>query len=163
MKLIKTIKDKLYTYETNLMLLFIAILVLVSFLQVLLRKFFNSGIPDSEKIITMMVFYIALIGASAATLKNKHISVEVLSNFVSKKVNNVFNILSSLFAIFITFLLYYYGLEYIEGQQANMDEFIFSIKTTEAEAFMLPCFLLMLIGFILNLIENILILMKKDS
>lgn len=163
MSIINKIKEVLLKVELVLISIFLSTMILLSFSQIVFRKVFGSSIPDADQIVTMSVMFIALIGAAMATLEDKHITVEVLSKFVSDKVNLYMGILFNLFSVYIIYILYVASAEYIELQSENIDFFIGEIKTTTVESFILPGFFLIGIGFVLNLLETIFKLSEKGD
>jgi TRAP-type C4-dicarboxylate transport system permease small subunit len=163
MAIITRIKEVLLKVELVLISLFLSTMILLSFSQIVFRKVFGSSIPDADQLVTMSVMFIALIGAAMATLEDKHITVEVLSKFVSAKVNLYMGILFNSFSVYIIYVLFDASVDYIELQSENIDFFIGEIKTTRVESFILPGFFLIGAGFVLNLFETILKLSKKGE
>jgi len=163
MNLIIKIKEVLLKVELVLISIFLSTMILLSFAQIVFRKIFGSSIPDADQLVTMSVMFIALIGAAMATLEDKHITVEVLSKFVSDKVNLFMGVLFNSFSVYIIYVLYVASADYIELQSENIDFFIGEIKTTSVESFILPGFFLIGIGFVLNLSETIIKLVQKGD
>jgi len=151
---IHRVKHILKTVELSLLTLFLVTMIVLSFSQIVFRKVFLSSIPHADQIVTMLVMYIALIGAALATLEDKHITVEVLSKFVSDRINTMMAVVFNFFSVWIVYILYAASLEYIELQQDNIEFFLGSIKTITIEAFMVPGFILIGIGFLLNGTES---------
>ncbi len=138
-------------------------LVLVGFVQVILRKFLNSSIPDADLLLTMLVYYIALFGSGLATFKDNHITIEVVSNFVSERTNEAFKLISNLFSAWIVWILCRAAQAYIELQEGSIDLFMSLVPTHYVEAIILPTFALMSFGFLLNAIINIFILADREA
>lgn len=138
-------------------------LISVGFIQVILRKFANSSIPDADLVLTMLVYYIALFGACLATFRDKHITIEIVSNFVSKKANEILGLCSNIFAAVIVWILFGASREYIELQEGSIDMFMSLIPTHYVEAIIIPCFGLMFFGFVLNAAISVMALNKGEA
>lgn len=130
---------------------FLTALIVLSIIQVLLRKLFNESLPNADGWITMMVYYIALFGAAAASFRGKHIQIEALSKFVGPVVNRIFDVLRHLVSIFVLIVLIQAALKYLEFQAGALDEFAFGIQTYWFEAMIIPAFVLMIAAIVLEL------------
>jgi TRAP-type C4-dicarboxylate transport system permease small subunit len=115
-----------------------------------LRKFANESIPDADLLLTMLVYYIALFGACLATYSDKHITIEIVSNFVSEKTNNKLRLLSNLFSIWIMIILFFAAQDYISLQEGSLEMFMSFVPTYLVESVIVPVFGLIIFGFTLN-------------
>lgn len=55
-----------------------AALLLLATSQIVLRNFFSAGIPWADSLVRVLVLWLALIGAIAASRDNKHIGIDVV-------------------------------------------------------------------------------------
>lgn len=77
--------------------------------QVILRNFFDSGVPWFDPAVRVAVLWLALLGALAATRRNEHVSVDVLSRFLPKQISQVSDRLARLFACLICGAIAYHA------------------------------------------------------
>lgn len=70
-------------YFLSLMLL---TMLFLSFIQVVLRDFFNSGLSWSDVLVRYMVLWIGFMGASLATKDDRHLRIDALNKALPKKV-----------------------------------------------------------------------------
>jgi TRAP-type C4-dicarboxylate transport system permease small subunit len=61
--------------------------------QIVLRNFFDIGFIWSDEALRLMVLWIAVAGAVAASRNDKHINVEVLDRFLPGRVKTLKNLL----------------------------------------------------------------------
>lgn len=73
--------------EEFLLVLILSIMVLLSSLQVIFRNLLSGGIPWADIFLRHLVLWVAFIGAALSTRYEKHISIDILSRFFSKKLN----------------------------------------------------------------------------
>ena len=73
--------------EGFLLILILSFMVVFSFLQVVLRNIFSGGIPWADIFLRHLVLWLAFIGAALTTRYEKHISIDILSRFLSKELN----------------------------------------------------------------------------
>lgn len=107
MDLLRKINYRLYKFQQIFVVVLFLALLILAFLQVVLRLFFRGGIESADSIIRYLVLWVGFLGASLATYKNRHINIDVASQFF-KKLNKKFvffviNLVS--FSISILFLI----------------------------------------------------------
>lgn len=60
-----------------LVFLFVSLLVLATS-QIFLRNFFSAGLPWADGLVRVLVLWLAMIGAVAASRDNKHIAIDIV-------------------------------------------------------------------------------------
>ncbi|MGR9114207.1 MAG: TRAP transporter small permease [Gammaproteobacteria bacterium] len=77
--------------------------------QVMLRNVWGSGFAWVDPLLRILVLWIALLGAMAATRDRNHISIDVLSKFLPDYLKKPAQVLTHLFTSFICTLLAWQG------------------------------------------------------
>jgi TRAP-type C4-dicarboxylate transport system permease small subunit len=103
--ILQKIDRSLYQTENVLVFLILGMMVVLSFLQVLLRNFFDTGILWADILLRHLVLWVGFIGAALATRTEKHINIDLLSRIVSKRYLLPVKIVTRLFAIIICAIL----------------------------------------------------------
>ncbi len=75
--------------EEILLVLILSFMVFFSFLQVVFRNLLSVGIPWADIFLRHLVLWIAFIGAALTTRYEKHISIDILSHSLNKKLNTI--------------------------------------------------------------------------
>ena len=70
--------------ETFLCLLLTSMIILAC-VQIFLRFFFSGGFAWADPLLRYMVIWVGLFGASVATKRSKHISIDIISHLVPEK------------------------------------------------------------------------------
>lgn len=83
MHLIRQFDDILARLETAVLILLLSVMILLSFSQVVLRNFFNTGILWGDILLRQLVLWVGFLGASLAVRERKHISIDFLPHFFS--------------------------------------------------------------------------------
>ncbi|MCX8093501.1 MAG: TRAP transporter small permease [Candidatus Goldbacteria bacterium] len=107
MNFLRRLNYRLYKFQRFFVVILFFLLLIIAFLQVFLRLFFRGGIESADSIIRYLVLWIGFLGASLATYKNRHINIDVASQFF-KKLNKKFVsliVFAISFAISILFLV----------------------------------------------------------
>lgn len=77
-----------------------------SFLQVILRNFFDSGINWGDVFARHLVLWIGFFGATLATITNHHIRIDAISKILPEKAKPIINLFICCFCIIVGYLLF---------------------------------------------------------
>ncbi len=91
-----------------LALLLLALIVLAS-AQIALRNLFDTGLVWGDPLSRMLVLWLGMLGALAATRDDRQITVDVLSRPLRGRARSATRALTSLFAAAVTALLAYHA------------------------------------------------------
>jgi len=83
--------------EDAVLVIILTSMILLAAAQILLRNLFNFGFIWSDEVLRMLVLWLALGGAVAASRSDKHINVAVLDRFLPRKARQFLKILIHLF------------------------------------------------------------------
>lgn len=97
-------------FEEYFLIITSALMVLVIFLQVIMRYFLGDSLRWSEELARYLFIWMIYIGVSSAVKYQKHIAVDALANAFKEKgqiiLNIVANFLFLAFAVTMTFIGY---------------------------------------------------------
>jgi TRAP-type C4-dicarboxylate transport system permease small subunit len=65
--------------EQTLVSIFLSVMILIAFLQIVLRNLFATGFTWGDPLVRNLVLWVGFIGAAIATREGKHISIDVVS------------------------------------------------------------------------------------
>ena len=82
MKFLKKIDNGLARIEGIILVVLVIVMVGLSFLQVVLRNIFQTGILWADPLNRHLVLWVGFIGASLAAQKGRHITIDALSRFM---------------------------------------------------------------------------------
>jgi TRAP-type C4-dicarboxylate transport system permease small subunit len=88
----------LYGLEDAVMVLMLVAMIVVATGQIILRNFFDTGIIWLDPMLRVMVLWIGLLGAMAATRVDKHIRIDVLTRLLPPKLKIISHSLTLAFA-----------------------------------------------------------------
>lgn len=97
-------------------------LVLLAATQILMRNLFDAGLPWADPLLRLLVLWLALAGALAATRDNKHIRIDLLSRLLTDRLAVWTDRLTCAFTAIVCALLAWHGgrlvwFEYQDGTQ----------------------------------------------
>jgi C4-dicarboxylate transporter DctQ subunit len=108
--------------EQNLLVIFLSSMILIAFLQIVLRNFFATGLGWGDLVLRNLVLWVGFIGATLATREGKHINIDVVSRWLPPLWKNLVTLITHLFSFLICFLLTLAALKFIknEAQMGNV-------------------------------------------
>ena len=98
-----------------------ALMLALTFLNVLSRFFLHMSLSFSEEIVTGLFVLASLAGASVAVRDGSHLGLDYLVSFMPKTVQKALALLANLLGIVMCSVILYYGVfmvadEYVSGQ-----------------------------------------------
>jgi TRAP-type C4-dicarboxylate transport system permease small subunit len=159
MKILRTLNAGVLFVERSLVVTLVVIMVLLAFVQVVLRNYFSMGILWADPLLRHMVLWVGFLGASLATHREKHISIDLITRFVSVRATNLIRILTNLFACIISFVLARAGWTFLKAEMESQTTLL-TIGTAELPAWwfqlIIPVgFGLISFRFFLRILEHI--------
>jgi TRAP-type C4-dicarboxylate transport system permease small subunit len=102
-------------------------MILLAAGQILLRNFFDIGFIWSDEALRMLVLWVAVAGAVAASRTDKHINIAVLDRFLPGGLRTVKDVLVHSFTAFITGLVTWHSLLFVRTSHEFGDVLLGSV------------------------------------
>lgn len=99
--------------EDSVLVVLLVGMVLLSAAQILLRNLFDIGFFWSEELLRLMVLWLAVAGAVAATRARKQININLLQNLPASRIRSAINAVAHGFAAFICVVLTKAGADFV--------------------------------------------------
>ncbi len=93
--------------EDSLLVLLLVAMIVLAFLQILLRNVFGIGLVWIEPLVRQMLLWVALLGGMVATREHNHITVDAFSRFLKGRARSAVGFLCDTFAAVVCALLTY--------------------------------------------------------
>jgi len=121
-KILEAINRHIEKIETVVLIIILSVMVILAFLQVVLRNLLDQGILWADILLRNLVLWVGFIGASLATREGKHINIDLLTRFLPGKWKVFSRIITNMFTALICVLLAEAGWTFV------MDEKLYSTK-----------------------------------
>jgi C4-dicarboxylate transporter DctQ subunit len=102
--------------EKFLVATMLSTMILLAFLQIILRNVFSTGISWGDPLVRYLVLWVGFIGASLATKEGKHITIEVFSRWFSGHASRYLNVIPQLVSAFVCGLLTFAGWIFVQNE-----------------------------------------------
>jgi len=93
--------------EDGILVLLLSVMIGLAGYQIFARNLFDSGLSWADPLLRVLVLWVGLLGAMAATRDDNHITIDVLSRFLSDRHNAAVRVAVDLFTSCIAAFLTY--------------------------------------------------------
>lgn len=150
MALVDRLDAILAVVERALIILLLSGLIGLSFLQILLRNFFASGMFWADDLLRHAVVWLGFLGASLATRERKHLSFDVLTRLVPPWWQRWIAVLTNGTAALICMLLYAAAWKFLRDERAAHTILAFGVAAWIAQSIFPLGFVTMALRFLLH-------------
>jgi len=160
MKILKAIETLLARLESGVLIFLLTIMIVMAFLQVILRDFFKTGILWGDIFTRNLVLWVGFLGAALATKEGRHFNIDIVTKRLSPMARKIFGIITNLFAAIVCYFLMQAATTFLRDElQAGTALFTIEQKEIPAWYFelIIPIgFGLIMIHFLLKALEHLL-------
>jgi TRAP-type C4-dicarboxylate transport system permease small subunit len=116
MKVLKSIDNWLGRLELGIVIILLGTMIVFAFLQVVLRNIFLTGIEWVEIFLRHTVLWLGFLGGALATGNQRHIKIDAVSYFFSKRSQAILHFITNLFAASVCVLLTQASIRFVESE-----------------------------------------------
>lgn len=95
--------------EDGLLVALLGVMIALAGGQIFLRNVFDSGLGWGDPLLRVMVLWVGLLGALAATRDDNHITIDVLSRFLPERSKSLARVVTDLFSAVVCGLIAYHS------------------------------------------------------
>ena len=138
--------------EKALLVILLSTMILLCFLQVVLRNLFSSGFMWVDELSRMQVLWLTFLGAGLSTEYNRHLKIDVLAHAMGTgTMSKIINTIAQVFAMGAAILLGIAAAQYVSMEtQYATPSFISFISTWVFELIIPYTFFMMAVRCIFN-------------
>lgn len=155
----RKINNLIHLLEDGLLVLTLAAMILLALSQIILRNLFNTGIEWTDPLLRVLVLWLCLLGAIAATKLDKHITIDLFSRMLPELGKKIATIVNNLFSAVICAIIGYYSARFVIMEYEDGIVAFAGIPAWICEIIIPIGFCLMSFRFLINAIHAV----KADS
>jgi len=163
MNIIRKINDTIAKLEEGLLVFIVVVMVLLAFLQVLLRNIFDHNLLWGDPFLRHMVLWVGFIGASLTTKDEKHINIDVLSRFLRGKARLLANWFTDLLAAAVSSVLAWAAWQFVMEEKEYANIAFAGIPSWYFQIIIVIGFGLMALRFLMHALEKTVLLMGRKG
>lgn len=99
--------------ENLLLVVLLLGMIGLSFAQIVLRNFFDTGFFWTDELLRLMVLWIAVVGAVAASRTDRHISINLVDNYLGKRSLALIKVVVHAFSATICALVTWFSIDFV--------------------------------------------------
>lgn len=163
LKIISGIDKGLVRIENFLIVVLLAVMVLMAFLQVIFRNLFSMGILWADIFLRHLVLWVGFIGASLATRESRHINIDILTRFAPKAKQPYLKMFIDLVSAAICVILARAGYKFLQYEIESGATLFLDIPAWIFELIIPAGFALIGFRFVLNMIQEAIRIFSRDE
>jgi C4-dicarboxylate transporter DctQ subunit len=133
--------------EQALISILLSVMILVAFLQIVLRNLFATGFTWGDPLVRNLVLWVGFIGAAIATREGKHISIDVVSQWLPSRGKIFIEVIIQLFSFIVCGLLTFAAVKFIRNEALMGNSTFLGIRVWVPEIILPVTFGLMTLRF----------------
>lgn len=110
---LEQVRSVLHRIEDAILVGLLLMMIVMSVLQIFLRNLFESGISWSDVLVRVLVLWVGLVGAMAASRQGNHITIDLLNRYLPGRIKILTSFLVELFTALICSIVAYYSLVFV--------------------------------------------------
>ena len=100
--------------ENAILVLLLSATIVISVAQIVLREVFGTGLIWADETVRLMVLWLAMIGAIAASRDDRHLRIDILSHTLSGKPLLLTRFVVEIFAAFICAVIAWHSVRWLQ-------------------------------------------------
>ena len=154
MKFLYFLDEKISRLEQILIATLLTMMILLAFSQIVLRNFFDTGIDWGDALVRYLVVWVGFIGAAIATKEGKHITIDVLSRWITGAGSSAIQAISHFSSAAVCGLLTWAGIKFIWFEAQMGGTAFFKLPTWVPELIIPVTFAMMTLRYTLRLVSE---------
>ena len=136
--------------EDALLTLLLTGMILLASAQIISRNLFSFGFVWGEPLLRVLVLWLALLGAMAATRDGNHIRIDVLSRFLPPGANLLVRRITDLFSALVCALVAWHASRFVHAEWQDGLELFSGVSSWAVELIIPVGFGVMALRFLLH-------------
>lgn len=139
-----------HRFEDALLAALLIVMMTLAVTQIILRNGFDSGLLWADSLLRVLVLWIALIGAIVGARERQHISMDLVTRFLSGRWKLVVQALTGFFASVICSALAWYTFDFVQIERESGTIAFSGVPAWMFEAVMPVAFAIMAVRYLLQ-------------
>jgi TRAP-type C4-dicarboxylate transport system permease small subunit len=158
--IVKHIKRLILLFEEGLLVILLSATILLAASQIVMRNLFDSGLIWADPTLRIMVLWLALLGAIAATREDRHIRIDLFSHRLSKRARSRLSVVNNLFSAMICAIITWHAVRFVHAEWQDGARLFSSLPAWLGEVILPVGFGVMTLRFLFN---TALQLLQRDA
>lgn len=154
MKILRALSNVLVRIETALLVVFLSVMMVFAFGQVVLRDVFGTSLLWVDPLVRQTVLWAGFIGAALATSEDRHISIDAFTKFLSPGTKSVVRVITGFAAAVVTFFLAVAAWGFLREEMVSGDELFLGVPSWAYLVIIPAGYALIALHFLIGAVER---------
>lgn len=132
-------------------------------LQILLRNAMDAGIIWGDSLVRVLVLWIGLMGAMAASRNHNHICIDVISRYLPRQIKRFTNLFTNGFTALVTALMAWFSLDFVRMEMADNYTAFARVPAWACEIIIPLAFLIMSLRYGFFCLSQVIRIMSREQ
>jgi len=155
MKVLRLVDEYLGHAEGVMLIGLLSVMILLSFVQVILRNVFSESLLWGEILLRHLVLWIGFFGAARATGEGRHINIDALTRFLSPRMKTFARVFTNTFALVVCYFLLRASLTFLSDEIESGSTLYGDVPSLYSQIIIPVGFGLMMIHFFVRIVRGI--------
>lgn len=160
---LERIDEVISRVEQSLLVVLLSALILIAFSQIILRNLFSTGIAWGDALVRSLVLWTGFIGATVAAREGQHISIDIVSRWLSPKGKKIVAIIIHAFSFSICCFLAFAAMKFIQNELQMKSIIFLGIPSWILEIILPVTFVIMAFRYLFHFLKMIFMVPKRES
>ncbi len=140
--------------ENGLLISLLALMVSLAGAQILFRNLLDTSILGVDQLLRLLVLWVALLGAVAASRDARHIGVDVISRWLPPRARAGARVVTDLFTVAVCLLLAWHAVRFVQSERAANELAFGTLPVWLAQLILPTAFALIAMRYLLLLVHH---------
>lgn len=145
----------LYRLEDGLLAALLLAMLLLASSQIFLRNLFDIGLVWADPLLRIMLLWLGLLGALAASRDNKHISIDVLTRLLPERFRLFSHCFTTLFTASVSGLVAFHSARFVVAEFEAQTIAVMGVPAWCFESIIPLAFGLIALRYLLHFVQHV--------
>jgi len=141
--------------ENATLISLLGLMVLLAGSQIIFRNLLNINLVGADQLLRLLVLWVALLGAVAASREDKHISVDLFSRLLSARTRSAVRVILDLFTVTVCVLMAWHAARFVATERAAGGMVSVLMPMWVAQLILPIAFALIALRYVLHLAKHV--------
>lgn len=141
--------------ENTALIALLAIMVTLAGAQIVARNLFDLSLVGADQLLRLLVLWVALLGAVAASREGKHIRVDIIARWLPPRGQSAAYALTDVFTIAVCLVLSWQAARFVQIEHANGELAFGTVPAWMAQLILPAAFFLIALRYLLRLLHHV--------
>lgn len=153
----------IHRVEDGLLAIMLLTMIVLATAQIFLRNLFDLGLTWADPLLRIMLLWLGLLGALAASRDNKHITVDILTRLVHERMRTVVQIGTSLFTSVVTAIIAWHAVRFVIMEYHAQNLAVGGIPAWFFESIIPLAFAFISLRYLIHFVQHVMALSQRGK